>query len=352
MRAGAFDYLEKPFTDPRRVQQTLERALERRRLRVRNRELEGELGRRSALERVVAQSAAMKRVLQTVRDLVAEREQRADRGRERHRQGADRARDPRDLAARRRARSCRSTAARCPRASSRASCSATCAARSRARCATPTGLFRSAHGGTLFLDEIGELPVPLQAKLLRVIQEREVRPLGSATAEPVDVRIIAATNRDLAGEVRANRFRADLFYRLRVVSIHLPPLRERPEDVAVLASHFLERAAAGTRVIGLEPDALERLIAHRWDGQRARAREHDRGRDRARAGRARDGRGPAHGRLQRPARGDARGHRPVARSLRARLSGRGAAPQPGRRARRGEAARHRPQHVLPQARRT
>jgi transcriptional regulator with PAS, ATPase and Fis domain len=129
-----------------------------------------------------------------------------------------------------------------------------------------TGLFRSAHGGTLFLDEIGELPISLQAKLLRVIQEREVRPLGAAAAEPVDVRIIAATNRDLAAEVRANRFRADLFYRLRVVSIHLPPLRDRPEDVAVLASHFVERAAAGTRVLGLEPEALERLIAHRWEG--------------------------------------------------------------------------------------
>jgi transcriptional regulator with PAS, ATPase and Fis domain len=128
------------------------------------------------------------------------------------------------------------------------------------------GLFRSAHRGTLFLDEIGELPVSLQAKLLRVIQEREVRPLGSTAAETVDVRIIAATNRDLAAEVRASRFRADLFYRLRVVSIHLPPLRDRPEDVAVLASHFLERAAAGTRVIGLEPEALERLLAHRWEG--------------------------------------------------------------------------------------
>jgi len=128
------------------------------------------------------------------------------------------------------------------------------------------GLFRSAHGGTLFLDEIGELPISLQAKLLRAIQEREVRPLGATSAEPVDVRIIAATNRDLATAVRENRFRSDLFYRLRVVAIHLPPLRDRPEDVAVLASHFLERAAAGTRVIGLEPAALERLIAHRWDG--------------------------------------------------------------------------------------
>ncbi len=265
MRAGAFDYLEKPFSDPRRVQQTLERALERRRLRVRNRELEGELGRRSALERVVAQSAAMKRVLQTVRDLSQNESNvliEAESG------------TGKELIA----RAIHETSPRGAGAFVPVDCGAlpegiiegelfgyvrgafTGAVRDAA------GLFRSAHGGTLFLDEIGELPVPLQAKLLRVIQEREVRPLGSATAESVDVRIIAATNRDLAGLVRENRFRSDLFYRLRVVSIHLPPLRDRPEDVAVLASHFVERAAAGRRVIGLEPAALERLIAHRWDG--------------------------------------------------------------------------------------
>jgi two-component system response regulator HydG len=265
MRAGAFDYLEKPFSDPRRVQQTLERALERRRLRVRNRELEGELGRRSALERVVAQSAAMKRVLQTVRDLSQNESNvliEAESG------------TGKELIA----RAIHETSPRGTGAFVPVDCGAlpegiiegelfgyvrgafTGAVRDSA------GLFRSAHGGTLFLDEIGELAIPLQAKLLRAIQEREVRPLGSATAEPVDVRIIAATNRDLAAAVRENRFRSDLFYRLRVVAIHLPPLRDRPEDVAVLASHFLERAGAGTRVIGLEPAALERLIAHRWDG--------------------------------------------------------------------------------------
>ena len=265
MRAGAFDYLEKPFEDPRRVQQTLARALERRRLRVRNRELEGELGRRSALERVVAQSSAMKRVLQTVRDLSANESNvliEAESG------------TGKELIA----RAIHETSPRGTGAFVPVDCGAlpegiiegelfgyvrgafTGAVRDS------TGLFRSAHGGTLFLDEIGELPISLQAKLLRVIQEREVRPLGSATAESVDVRIIAATNRDLAQLVRENRFRSDLFYRLRVVSIHLPPLRDRPEDVAVLASHFVERAAAGTRVIGLEPAALERLIAHRWDG--------------------------------------------------------------------------------------
>jgi transcriptional regulator with PAS, ATPase and Fis domain len=128
------------------------------------------------------------------------------------------------------------------------------------------GLIRAANGGTLFLDEVGELPLSLQTKLLRAIQEREVRPLGETGARAVDVRLVAATNRDLAAEVRAGRFRADLFYRLRVVALQLPPLRERLEDVPALATHFLERAAPGSRVSGLEPEALERLIAHSWEG--------------------------------------------------------------------------------------
>ena len=101
----------------------------------------------------------------------------------------------------------------------------------------------------------------MQAKLLRTLQEREVRPLGADTPEAADVRIVAATNRDLAEEVRAGRFRRDLYYRLRVVAIQIPPLRERPEDVAVLASHFLERYARGTEIVGIEPEALEALLA-------------------------------------------------------------------------------------------
>jgi two-component system response regulator HydG len=106
----------------------------------------------------------------------------------------------------------------------------------------------------------------LQSKLLRALQAREVRPLGADAAVPFDVRIIAATNRDLAEEVRAGRFRSDLFYRLRVVEIVLPPLRERPEDIPVLTAHFVERHGAGSRVSGIEPDALEVLMSRIWEG--------------------------------------------------------------------------------------
>jgi two-component system response regulator PilR (NtrC family) len=106
------------------------------------------------------------------------------------------------------------------------------------------GLFRTADGGTLFLDEVGELPPPLQVKLLRVLQERKVRPVGGSDEVEVDVRVVAATNRDVESEIVAGTFREDLFYRLNVIRIEVPPLRKRPEDIPVLAQHFLEKHAA------------------------------------------------------------------------------------------------------------
>src|SRR3954469_19246131 len=108
---------------------------------------------------------------------------------------------------------------------------------------TRTGLFEQADGGTLFLDELGELPIDLQPKLLRALEQREVRRVGSAKASKVDVRIIAATNRNLEDEVRAGRFRQDLFYRLSVVRLHLPALRDRTDDIGLLAQHFLDTGA-------------------------------------------------------------------------------------------------------------
>jgi len=130
------------------------------------------------------------------------------------------------------------------------------------------GKFVEADGGTLFLDEVGELPLATQVKLLRAIQEGEVEPVGARRPVKVDVRVISATNRDLIADVKSGRFREDLFYRLHVFPISVPPLRERAEDVPELARHFLVRFAAeeGKRVRSISPQAMELLAAHRWPG--------------------------------------------------------------------------------------
>jgi two-component system, NtrC family, response regulator AtoC len=128
-----------------------------------------------------------------------------------------------------------------------------------------TGLFQSADGGTIFLDEIGELPLEMQAKLLRVLQEKEVRPVGSNQRAKVDVRVIAATNRDLEQEYRAGTFRKDLYFRLNVVTVHVPPLRERRSDIPMLAHWFLERCAPG-RSVQVTHAAMKSLLQYDWPG--------------------------------------------------------------------------------------
>jgi transcriptional regulator with GAF, ATPase, and Fis domain len=130
------------------------------------------------------------------------------------------------------------------------------------------GLFEAATGGTVLLDEIGEMPPAMQAKLLRVLQEGEVVPLGDTRPRRIDVRIIASTNRDLRAEIEEHRFREDLYYRIAAFPIRLPPLRERREDIPLLADRFLDAAAGriGKRIAGFAPEALDRLVAYDWPG--------------------------------------------------------------------------------------
>jgi DNA-binding NtrC family response regulator len=130
------------------------------------------------------------------------------------------------------------------------------------------GLFAAARGGTFFLDEIGEMSPATQVKLLRVLQEREAIPVGGTEAIPVDVRVVAATNRDLEDEIRQGRFRTDLYYRLNVIAIHLPPLRERRDDIEIFVTAFLERIAKekGTPVKHLTPEAAEAVLSYDWPG--------------------------------------------------------------------------------------
>jgi two-component system response regulator HydG len=131
-----------------------------------------------------------------------------------------------------------------------------------------TGLFVQAHGGTLFLDEIGDMPASLQVKLLRALQERRIRPIGAETETPIDVRLVCATNRDLETAIEERRFREDLFFRINVVQVSLPPLRVRGNDILLLAQHFLGRFAtqAQKSVRGINAAAAEKLMAYPWPG--------------------------------------------------------------------------------------
>jgi DNA-binding NtrC family response regulator len=263
IKAGAHDYFRKPF-DTEELLAVVRRAVEAVRLAHENERLAGEL----ALSRsMVFASEAMRRLAVLVarvapRDVTVLLVGESGTGKERVAEAIV-------LASRRAGRpfvrfNCAALAPELAEAElfGHARGAFTGAARAR------PGLFREADGGTLLLDEVGELAAPAQAKLLRVLQAGEVRPVGEERALTVDVRVIAATHRDLEEEVRAGRFREDLLYRLDVVKLRIPPLRERPDDVPVLARHFLDRFA---RRFGVEPlrvpDALfDRLLAHAWPG--------------------------------------------------------------------------------------
>ena len=130
------------------------------------------------------------------------------------------------------------------------------------------GLFIAARGGTLFLDEVGEMPMPLQSKLLRAIEDKKIRPLGATEEIPVSVRIVAATNADLERAIENGRFRSDLYYRLSTVTLTVPPLRERPDDIPILIKQFLSRASAesGCPIPEIDPQAMTRLLRYPWPG--------------------------------------------------------------------------------------
>jgi DNA-binding NtrC family response regulator len=264
MRRGAFDYLEKPFGDPHRVRAVVTRAIERRRLVSRNRDLERELAQRSHAA-LIGGSGKMRAVLRTIESL-------------RHNESSvliigESGTGKELVAAAIHAASPRKDKPFVPvdcGALPESIIESELFGNERGAFTGATGaigLFRVADGGTLFLDEIGEIAQAVQAKLLRALQQREVRPVGSAVAVPVDLRIVAATNRDLASLAAEGRFRPDLFYRLDVVRIELPPLRERSEDIPLLAQHFLTKhRRAASPVTGFEPEALHALTRHAWPG--------------------------------------------------------------------------------------
>jgi two-component system response regulator HydG len=264
MREGAFDYLAKPFEDVHRVRTTVHQALERRRLLARNRELEARLGDHDRSLGLVGQAPAMRRLVRTVESL---------RGNESHVLVQGESGTGKELVARAlhlasRRRGGPFVPVDCG-ALPESVIESELFGHERGAftgAVGAAGLFRVAHGGTLFLDEIGEIPLAVQAKLLRALQYKEVRPVGAGAPVPVDIRVVTATHRDLAAMVETGLFRMDLYYRLNVVRLAIPPLRERIEDVPLLAQHFLVKHRRGAPVTGIDDEALERLMSHDWPG--------------------------------------------------------------------------------------
>jgi DNA-binding NtrC family response regulator len=266
MKEGAFDYLPKPF-DPDEALLVVERALERKRLREQARDLRRALEGAYRFDNLVGKSAAMQKVLELMQraaDSIATVLITGESGtgkevvaRAIHHAG------PRG--------GHRFVAVNCgaiPEALVESELFGHVRGSFTGAVADKRGLFEEADGGTIFLDEIGELPLLLQVKLTRVLQERTIRRVGATDERKVDVRIVAATHADLGAAVTAGKFREDLFYRLNIFPIQLPPLRERRDDIPALAAHLLEKHAARVtgKVDGFTPEALSALVRYEWPG--------------------------------------------------------------------------------------
>jgi len=266
MRAGAYDFLTKPI-DADMLAISMERAMEHRSLRQEVRRLQSEVVRSQPSRALVGSSRAMREVLSLIERVASTDATVLVTGES----GTGKelvARAIHGMSARHKGPFVAINCAAVPQNLLESELfghvrgAFTDARNARA------GLFQEANGGTLFLDEIGEMPLEMQAKLLRALQERTVRPVGGDRETPFDARVITATNRDLEAEVRARRFREDLFYRIAVVCVEVPTLRERSVDIPVLAQHFLVRFAErfGKKVVGFHPASLARLVSYAWPG--------------------------------------------------------------------------------------
>jgi two-component system response regulator AtoC len=265
MKAGAYDYVQKPFKHDEIVL-ALRKAEEREALRRENRVLRDEIRKEHRFEDILAKSASMQEIFRTIVKIAEYKTTVLITGES----GVGK-----ELVARavhrRSKRSGSFVALNCGAIPENLLESELFGHKKGAftdAVADRRGLFEEAHGGTLFLDEIGELPLGLQVKLLRVLEDEKIRRLGETRDVQVDVRIVTATHRDLLAETKAGRFREDLFYRLNVLHVHCPPLRERREDIPLLIEHFLARnnARLGTSVRGLDTEARRLLYEYAWPG--------------------------------------------------------------------------------------
>jgi two-component system, NtrC family, response regulator HydG len=266
IKLGAFDYITKPFSN-QELTTMVSRALEDRALRMELRRLRSELARSYGLDNIIAANPRMVELMEQI-PRVAENEAsvllRGESG-----TGKDLlARAIHFMGANREGPFVPVNCAAIPETLLESELFGYVRGAFTDARQGKTGLFESAQGGTLFLDEIGEMPPAVQAKLLRTLEDKKIRPLGATAEIPVSVRIIAATNSDLEKLIEQGRFRTDLYYRLAAVTLAIPPLRERPEDIPLLIKHFLARAAsqAGRPIPRIDPEATECLLRYAWPG--------------------------------------------------------------------------------------
>ncbi len=266
MKRGAFTYLTKPF-DARELILHVEHALENRRLATEINRLKGLLTERYDFQNIVARSAVMKKVMESV-SRISKTEStvyicgESGTGKELIARAVHLASDRKDKPF---------VAINCaaiPETLLESELFGHEKGAFTGAIRSSRGLFAQAHEGTIFLDEIGDMPLTTQAKFLRVLQERQFYPVGSEQPLEVDVRVIAATNKDLAEHVKQGLFREDLYYRIHVIPVLLPPLRERKEDIPVLADYFLKKFSGemNKKIKGLTPLAMQRLMLHDWPG--------------------------------------------------------------------------------------
>ena len=265
MREGAYDYLHKPFR-PDEVTLTLRKAEERERLRLEVQQLRATLGAGAVRDLLIAESPALRALLELAERVAAHDTTvlltgESGTGKEVMARAIHRM-SPRSAGP--------FTAINCaaiPEHLLESELFGHMRGAFTGATSDRQGIFESTNGGTLMLDEIGDLPIGLQAKLLRVLEEGEIRRLGGRDSRAVDVRVIAATAKDLERAVESGQFRDDLYYRINVVRLHVPPLRERPADVPALVAHFAQQSAEKLgRAVSLTPRALAALAAHSWPG--------------------------------------------------------------------------------------
>lgn len=266
MKRGAFDYVAKPFK-LEELSIIIEKALERRALSLENIRLRQELSGRYRFDQIIGKTAKMRQVFETIARVAASRTSVLITGES----GTGKELVARAIHFNSPRKEGPFVVVNCgaiPDALMESEMFGHVRGAFTGAYASRQGLLRAAHGGTVFLDEIGELSLPMQVKLLRFLQDHTVRPVGSTQEVKLDVRVLAATNKDLAGEVRDGRFREDLYYRLNVIRIHLPPLRERVEDIPYLAQHFVQKFCKemGREPLRLSPEVLQRLMELPYPG--------------------------------------------------------------------------------------